>query len=468
MTATLATPSRSRHRSLPSPRRPRRWWADIAGAAAAASVVVVVALWLANQGIQNLEGADSGLTSLGRLAGLLAADLMLLQVVLMARIPWVERSYGQDALARRHRWFGFTSFWLLIAHLVLITLGYTATSSRGLLGEIWNLVTTYPGMLLAAAATLLIIAVVVTSIRAARRRLRYESWHLIHLYAYLGVGLALPHQIWTGADFIGTPWARAYWWTAYLATLGSVVVFRVGLPVWRSARHRLVVARVVAESPDVVSVYLKGRALDRLPVRAGQFFLWRFLDGPGWSRAHPYSLSAPPRRDLLRISVKDLGDGSARVASVRPGTRVLIEGPYGAMTAVAPSRRPVVMFAAGIGITAIRALLEDPDIEYRHVTLLYRTRTRHDAVFARELDTLAAKRPLQVIYLEGPRPPRSSFLPAHLAGIPDAEALRRIVPDVHARDAYVCGPVPWMRAVRLALIEAGTPRRHIHAEEFAW
>jgi ferredoxin-NADP reductase len=56
----------------------------------------------------------------------------------------------------------------------------------------WDLVTTYPGMLLAALGFGALVMVVVTSVRAARRRLRYESWHLLHLYAYLGVGLALP------------------------------------------------------------------------------------------------------------------------------------------------------------------------------------------------------------------------------------------------------------------------------------
>ena len=65
----------------------------------------------------------------------------------------------------------------------------------------WNLTVTYPGMLLALGGTLALVMVVVTSIKAARRKLRYESWHLIHLYAYLGVGLALPHQLWTGTDF---------------------------------------------------------------------------------------------------------------------------------------------------------------------------------------------------------------------------------------------------------------------------
>ena len=196
-----------------TPRRPavRRWWRDAAGLSAWASLLVVVALWVGNGGLQGLSGADGWLTGTGRLAGLLASDLMLLQILMMARIPAVERSYGQDELARRHRLLGFTSFNLMFVHVVLIVTGYALTDGRDVLRETWHLVWTYPGMLLATAGFAALVMVVVTSIRAARRRLRYESWHLLHLYAYLGAGLALPHQLWTGADFVASPWARAYW-----------------------------------------------------------------------------------------------------------------------------------------------------------------------------------------------------------------------------------------------------------------
>ena len=198
----------------------------------------------------------------------------------------------------------------MVAHVVLITLGYAATSPKGLWGTIVDFVLNYPGMLLAVAGTVALCAVVATSMRAARRRLRYESWHLIHLYAYLGVGLALPHQLWTGQEFLTSPVATVYWWTLYAAALASVLVWRVGLPVYRSLRHGLVVTDVRAESPGVTTVTVGGRDLHRLPVRAGQFLHWRFLGGPGWSRAHPYSLSAAPDGRTLRITATHLGDGS--------------------------------------------------------------------------------------------------------------------------------------------------------------
>ncbi len=235
-----------------------------------------------SRGLGSLAGA---LISLGRLTGLVASDLLLIQVLLMARIPFVERSYGQDELARRHRLVGFTSVNLLGAHMVLITLGYAASTTLGLWGTIVDFVLHYPGMLLAVAGTVALCMVVVTSVKKARGRLRYESWHPLHLYAYLGAGLALPHQLWTGQDFVGNLPATVFWWGLYAVAVGSVVWFRVLQPLLLNLRHRLVVAEVRPEGPGVTSVVVVGRELDRFGARAGQFLHWRFLDAPGWSRA---------------------------------------------------------------------------------------------------------------------------------------------------------------------------------------
>jgi predicted ferric reductase len=440
---------------------PWPWWADVVGAGAAFSMLAVVALWVRNQGVQQLAGAASGSTSLGRLTGLVSADLLLVQVMLMARVPWIERSFGQDRLARWHRVTGFTSFYLLLAHVVLVTIGYAAADRSGLLAEAWRLVTTYPGMLLATAAVAALCMVVVTSIRAARRRLRYESWHLLHLYAYLGVGLALPHELWTGTDFLSSPLARAYWWSLYAAVAGCLLLFRLGLPAWRTLRHRLVVSAVVPEGPGVVSVYLRGQRLDRLPARAGQFLLWRFLDGPGWSRAHPYSLSAAPRPDLLRITVKDLGAGSRQVRAMRRGTKVILEGPYGRLTAVPADGRPVTMLACGVGITPMRALLDELRVP---VTLLYRARTAEDLVFRDELDAAMAAGRLRVSYLIGPRAPGGSWVPAGY----QPDQLSRWVPGIDGHHVYVCGPESWMDAAVRAVRHAGVPQERLHTERFSW
>ncbi|GAA2466309.1 ferredoxin reductase family protein [Winogradskya humida] len=436
-----------------------RWWSGAAGLAAALSLLIVTALWATNLG-------DSWTGAAGRLAALWSADLLLIQVVLMARIPMVERAFGQDTLARWHRWTGFTSFHLLLIHIVLATYSYAAGGS--LFAQFASFIADYPGMLLALGGTVALILVVITSVRTARRRLRYESWHLLHLYAYLGVGLALPHQIWTGTDFIANPLARAYWWSLYALAASSVVVFRVLRPLWRTVRHRLVVDHIVPEAHGLVSVYLRGRALERLPVRAGQFFVWRFLDGPGWTRGNPFSLSGPPNGNQLRITVKQLGDGSSRVAHLPPGTSVLIEGPYGRLTAESYRGGPVTMLACGVGITPLLALLWDLPYGQGQATLIYRAREASEVAFLDEIEWLAAQRGVRLIPLIGPRARSGSWLPAEYADYSDAEALRVLSPDITRHDLYLCGPDPWTDAVRSAARTAGVPSAQVHRERFGW
>jgi predicted ferric reductase len=430
------------------------------------SLLLVTYWWAAGGGIQDLSGWTGGLTSLGRLTGLLASDLLLVQVLLMARVPVLERAYGQDRLARHHRIVGFTSFTLLLGHLVLITWGYAAGELRRTPATLWELTVDYPGMLLAVGGTACLVMVVVTSVRAARRRLRYESWHLLHLYAYLGVGLALPHQLWTGQEFLSSPAATVFWWALWAAAAGAVLLWRVALPLWRSARHALRVTAVVPEEDGVVSVHLAGRRMDRFPARAGQFLTWRFLTGPGWTRAHPYSLSAAPDGRGLRITVKDLGDGSGALRTVRPGTRVLVEGPYGRLSARARTSAKVAFIAAGVGVTPLRALAEELDYAPGDAVLLYRFRDR--PLFGDELVALARARGLQVLWLPGPRRSPDSWLGEGVGEADDRALLTYWVPDIAQRDVYVCGPEPWADDVRRTTSAAGVPADRFHVESFGW
>jgi len=430
------------------------------------SLLLVTYWWVADRGVQDLGGWAGGLTSAGRLFGLVASDLLLVQVLLMARVPVLEAAFGQDRLARLHRWVGFTSFNLLVLHVVTITWGYANASVPSYLSTLWTLTVDYPAMLLAVAGFLVLVAVTVTSLRMARRRLRYESWHLLHLYAYLGVGLALPHQLWTGQEFLGSGLATFYWWTLWALAATAVLVFRVGLPVARTLLHDLRVTSVVPEGRGLVSVYLTGRHLDRLRVQPGQFFTWRFLGRAGWTRANPYSLSAAPDGRSLRITVKALGDGSGALAGVHPGSRVAVEGPYGRLSPRVRTRDRLLFIGSGVGVTPLRAMAES--MPYAPGDAVFLQRCSLEPLFTPELDVLARDRGLAVHTLAGPRRGDGSWLPAGVHPGDDVAALRDWVPDVAERDVYLCGPDAWTTCVRRALLAAGTPVDQVHVEAFSW
>jgi predicted ferric reductase len=449
--------------------RRARFDAVIRTAAASAlwlSLLLVSYWWVVGRGVQDLAGWGTGLTSVGRLTGLTSSVLLLAQVLLMARVPILERAFGQDRLGRVHRIVGLTSFNLMVAHIVTITWGYAGGSVTGSVRTFWDLTVDYPGMLLAVAGTACLVMVVVTSVKAARARLRYESWHLMHLYAYLGVGLALPHQLWTGQEFTNSSAKTVFWWSAWATSLAAVLVWRIGLPVLLNLRHGLRVTRVVHEGDNTWSVYVTGRRLDRLQVAAGQFFSWRFLAGPGWTRAHPYSLSAAPDGGSLRITVQAVGDGSRAVGKLRPGIRALIEGPYGRLSERPRTRRRLAFIGAGVGITPLRALAEG--MSYASGEAVYLERCTEAPLFAREVDMLADERGLQVLRLPGRRRAADSWLGKGIGPASDLKALTSWIPDIAERDVYVCGPDGWTALVTSTLAAAGLPDGQLHLETFRW
>lgn len=467
------TAIRPLHDAALRPPTVRRWWADAAGLAAWGSVLVVVALWVHGGNVGDLAGgAAPALTALGRVAGLVSADLLLWQVLAMARIPWLERSLGQDRLARWHRVLGFTSVNLMLGHIVLITVGYALGDGNAVLAELWSLVTTAPGMLLAAAGTVLVVMLAVTSVRVARRRLRYESWHLLHLYAYLGVGLALPHQLWTGADFLSSPAATAYWWGLWAVAAASVLAFRVALPLRLSLRHRIAVTRVDVVSPGVISIEMAGHRLHDLRAAAGQFFVWRFLTGPGWTRGHPLSLSAAPTASGLRVTMNARGDDGARLAGMRPGTRVLVEGPHGRLTPLVRTRPALALLGSGLGLAPLVAVLQDAvrrGAMDRPAVLVRRSHATGANPFDADVQPLVDAGWLRVVDLPGPRSTTGTpWLPAASGHVPGPQALRTLVPDIDERDVYVCGASAWVTAVEADARAAGIDADALHVEHFTW
>ncbi|MEV7073637.1 ferredoxin reductase family protein [Streptomyces sp. NPDC091972] len=435
----------------PVPFAPRRSPAGPLLALLWAGAAAVIALWWSDTG--SVVGVAGWLTGAGRIAGLLCGYACAVLVGLMARVPLLELRIGSDRVARWHAMAGRYTVCLLLAHIGLILAGYAAQDGASLWHETLTVVLDYPEMLKATASSMILLAVGVTSARAVRRRMGHEFWYYVHLLTYAAVFLAFGHQLALGSDLQGH---SVPWYVLYLGVAALVLWFRVLAPVRLNLRHRLRVESVHQEARGVWSVVVRGRDLERLGARAGQFFRWRFLaDGLRWTST-PYSLSAPPRPDRMRITVKALGDHSTAVALLRPGTRVWAEGPYGSLTGDRRTSARSLLIAGGVGITPLRALFETLPGE---VTLLYRARAVEDLALGGELEALARWRGARVHYLlNGPDGQRPRVT---------AELLRAAVPDdLAGRDVYLCGPHGFAREVYEALRAAGVPDRRIHHESF--
>src|SRR3954451_13747523 len=235
-----------------------------------AGAVACVLLWWQNT--PSISGLGDWLTNAGRITGLLAGYGVVVLVALMARIPPLERGIGADRLARWHARGGRYSVSLVVAHGLLIIWGYAITAHTDVVSQTSTLLLSYPDVLMATVAGLLLVGVGAVSARAARRRMRYETWYYLHLYTYLAIALAFSHQFATGADFMNNRSARVAWSLLYGVVGAAILWYRFVTPVRQAVRHRLRGQQVVPEGPGVVSVVVAGRHLDELRAEAGQFF----------------------------------------------------------------------------------------------------------------------------------------------------------------------------------------------------
>jgi predicted ferric reductase len=446
----------------PGHRKRRPGWrlldTDVVAAITAFSLCIA-AIWVVHGGIGELgDGQVLMWTSLTDLSGLAASALGLVGFVLLARPRFFERTYGLDRTFVWHRQIGAAMTVLVGVHVAVAVAA--AVPGRGTVGAIHDLTGGIPYMALATIGAGLIGVVTVTSLRAVRRRLAYETWYFVHLLAYAGFALAFGHEIALGTDLSTDTVAR---WFFVLLHIGVLVALLWGrwLRSILATRRPFHVSGVDRPSPGTVAITLTGPAVNDLQAVAGQFFLLRPLHRDLWWQTHPFSLSAPPTDGKLRFTVKDRGDASGSLATLRRGAPVALEGPYGVCTPHVFDRRRALFIAGGIGIAPVRAVLETlgPNSE---PVVLYRAHHEDDLVYLKELEELAGERGGRVLTLVGP----SARFAAHDPF--GAASLLGAVPDLKERVAVVAGPERLLHAARAGLRAAGVPSDRIHFERPWW
>lgn len=428
----------------------------------------IVAGALALPGMSATQPDDFGgiLTNVGIVTGLIGTDLILVMLILAARIPIIDRAIGHDRAIAVHRSMGEPVLYLLLAHAILLLIGYGASQGVNPVSEIWSMLA-IPDMPLAFVGFGAVIAVVVTSVIAVRKRFSYEAWHLIHLLGYAAVLVAVPHELSVGGILTNGSIQRAYWISLYIVAFGAVIAFRFVEPILSSIRHRIVVDRVEELSPSVTSIYLRGHNLAALGARGGQFFVWRFWSAHTWWHAHPFSLSMTPNSDIARITLRRVGDGTRAISEVKPGTRISIEGPYGIFTDLARTSPYLAIIAAGIGVTPVRSMLQQANLRRGETTVLLRASDTAENALWDETVALAASKGAPVYRMVGPR----SALGAGWMTEEDARrgvTLRSVFPKLATSDLYICGPSEWLDLVEADARANGLASHQIHSERFEW
>jgi len=433
----------------------KRFGTDWASVLLGLGIGLTAAVYLETTSQTDWNSVYNVIVSLSRISALIGSYLALVGLVLVARMPWIEKSVGHDRLVIWHRKLGPYSMYLVSFHVLFVILGYAGNDRVPMAVELWRMIFRYPWMLPAFVGFIFFAVAGITSYKKVRKNMSYETWWTIHLYTYLAIALAFMHQVLTGPMFIGHPLNKLYWELIYIYAALVLLMYRFIIPNFRSLRHGVRVEQLVHEGPGVYSIIMKGRALNKLEAQGGQFFGWRFLTKGQWWISHPYSLSAAPTDKYMRVTVKDLGDQSGVIKDIKPGTRVFFEGPYGTFVASRASKGHVVLVGGGVGITPLRALLEEFDVT-KEIDVIFRASKAEDLVLRHELDELAKMRGARVHYLVGSRNEHPM----------NAKYISALIPAFRDADVYVCGPTPLVEAVKQAAKEVGIPKNRFHDEAF--
>ena len=423
----------------------------------ALGLALVIGLGLSVESPAALSSAGGWLQAIGRVSAFSGSYLLLAMVILTARLQWLERTVGQNTLVRWHRKIAPYAVSLVSLHVLTITWGYSQMLHTNVVHMLWSFWIHYPDILSSSVGFVLLLMGAFTSIRIARSQMKYETWWVVHLYTYLGLSLAFMHQIRTGVMFIGHPHTIQMWTTLWIGAGVFILLLRAGVPLVRNQQYQLRVVGVSEEAPHVYSLTVTGKNIQKMAVSGGQFFQWRFLTRELWWHSHPYSLSALPRPPFLRITVKGLGDQSSAIAHLKPGTRVFVEGPYGVFTHHATQTKNAVLIAAGVGITPIRALLEDLPTA-TSVTVIVRATRVEDIVHAEEMKALVAARHGRYHEVVGTREQVDL----------NERVLSELVDNIATNDVFVCGPAGFTQSVVRAVTRLGVPHSHIHHETFTF
>ena len=415
----------------------------------------------------NHNNPEQMLKLISRASGLYATNLILIQLIAISRNPFLNYLYGHDKLTAFHKKLGKPAYFFLTAHFFAVIMEYVIKENKTFAEEFIALFK-YDQLAWAVIAFFIITLIIFTSLNTIRKHLPYEIWYYTHILVYIAIIISFPHQVNMGTDFKNHWLPLGYWWGLYITAISFIIIFRFAKPLYTSIKHQLVVTDIIQETPNVVSIYMKGKKLNQLEQNAGQFYMWKFLTPKTFLQTNPFSISTAPNSKYLRVTISNLGKGTKNLQKIRKGTKVMVDGPYGIFTKNRRLFKHVTLIAAGVGITPVRSLIEELTADEGDITVIYRGNYEADMPFIDELQQFVKTKGIKLHLSIGERGFQSSWLSRADSPKNNTEDLLRIAPNVTVSDIYICGPTAWTKSVEKTLLNAGVSKPQIHTEEFAW
>ncbi|MFI0218610.1 globin domain-containing protein [Streptomyces lydicus] len=293
------------------------------------------------------------------------------------------------------------------------------------------------------------------------------QYKLVHQHLFAAIGDVLGDAV---TEEVAAAWDEVYWLMANALIALEARLYRDSGAAEGEIWRQMEIVERREETPDAVSFTL--RRTDGSPAgsfRPGQYVSVQVELPDGARQIRQYSLSCAPGSPQWRITVKRVRGGVAPEGEVsswlhehaRAGDVLTVSAPFGDLV-LPEGDGPLLLASAGIGSTPMLAMLDHLAAEgaARAVTVVHADRTPPDHAHRDEQRCLVRALPnaeLRLWYEEpGDQAPDASAGQVDLAALDLAEGLT----------AYLCGPLPFMRAVRGELLHRGVPAQSIHYEVF--
>ncbi|MBN1859601.1 ferric reductase-like transmembrane domain-containing protein [Candidatus Bipolaricaulota bacterium] len=391
-----------------------------------------------------------------------AMSVIGLQFVLTARIPSLKRPFGSDVVYYFHHQISVVAVALVLLHVLVLALDDGAT---------WNLLAFWAAPIrarFAVASLVCLLALVLVSMFRKQLKLEYITWRITHGFLAMGAAaFAMTHMQLVGI-YLALPWKRILWAIYSALWIGALAYARVVRPILMKLRpYQIESIREERGSAWTIKLSPVGHGGARFS--PGQFAWITVARSPFADLEHPFSYSSSAQNPRApSFTIKAIGDFTDKIAALDVGTRVYVDGPFGAFSMDRqPSAREFVYVAGGIGITPMMSMLRTmrDRADTRPCTLFYAAQSVDEMTFREELLDLREHLNLTLHLVPAVADDRWEGLRGRIG----REMLATLLPPSCKSgegEIYVCGPPPMMDAVERFLLEMGVPPKRIHMERF--
>lgn len=410
-----------------------------------------------------------GLTmqALGQALGLVGMAMFALNLTLGARLKTLESLFGgMNKIYIAHHILGGLSFVLLLLHPLFLIGQYLKSGAIGIKNSYvlyvanphcfanFSLINPECSYLWGVVALVLLISFLFITFFV---KLPYNFWKLTHKFLGLAFFFGAVHVLFVPSDVTAVRVLQYYMW--FLVGIGTAgVLYRTVLGSFFVVTREFIVDEIKQVNPTIVEIIMHAKDGNPMKYTPGQFIFIGFPNNKGLEEVHPFSLSSSPTKDTLSIGVKGLGDYTKRLNELTPGSRAVIEGPFGRTSYRYYPRKEQIWIAGGIGITPFLGMARslDPADGYK-VDLYYSAMSLEEAAFDEELRAIASANPnFRLIQWYGKE-----------KGFLSADAISAESQGVLGKEVFLCGPPGMMAALKGQFAKWKVPVANIHSEEFS-